>query len=100
MLRSLAVFIFALAWCWAADDSVPASSNVRGAQYPRVSPYLRVTFRLKAPDARKVQLHPGGDGLGKGDLVWRRATTASGPSPPGPPFRDSITTGFWWMARS
>jgi enterochelin esterase-like enzyme len=41
---------------------------VRGAQYPRVHADLRVTFRLKAPDARKVQLHPGGDGLGKGDL--------------------------------
>jgi enterochelin esterase-like enzyme len=52
----------------AADDSQPAVSNVRGAQYPRVHADLRVTFRLKAPDARKVQLHPGGDGLGKGDL--------------------------------
>ena len=51
-----------------ADNSQPAASNVRGAQYPRVHPDLRVTFRLKAPEARKVQLHPGGDGLGKGDL--------------------------------
>jgi len=51
-----------------AEDSQPASSNVRGAQYPRVHADLRVTFRLKAPEARKVQLHPAGDGLGKRDL--------------------------------
>ncbi len=35
-------------------DSVPASSNIRGAEYPRVHPDLRVTFRIKAPDAQKV----------------------------------------------
>src|SRR5689334_23081704 len=69
MLRYLAIPFLACALCApAADDSMPALSNVRGAQYPRVSGDLRVTFRLKAPEARKVQLHPGGDGLGKGDL--------------------------------
>jgi enterochelin esterase-like enzyme len=70
MVRHLTVSILACMYCWAqaADDSQPAASNVRGAQYPRVHADLRVTFRLKAPDARKVQLHPGGDGLGKGDL--------------------------------
>src|SRR5262245_32687532 len=30
------------------DDARPASSNVRGAEYPRVHPDLKVTFRLKA----------------------------------------------------
>ena len=35
-------------------DSVPAPSNIRGAEYPRVHPDLRVTFRIKAPDAQKV----------------------------------------------
>jgi enterochelin esterase-like enzyme len=64
----------------AADDSVPASSNVPGAQYPRVYPDSRVSFRLRAPNAQKVQLNPGGgeSGLGKGpfdmakgdDGVW------------------------------
>jgi enterochelin esterase-like enzyme len=49
-------------------DSKPATSNVRGAQYPRLSSDLRVTFRVKAPDAHKVQLHPGGDGLGKANI--------------------------------
>jgi enterochelin esterase-like enzyme len=56
-----------------ADDSRPATSNVLGARYPRIHADLRVTFQLKATDARKVQLQPGGadNGLGKGpyDMV-------------------------------
>ncbi|HEY2015251.1 MAG TPA: alpha/beta hydrolase-fold protein [Bryobacteraceae bacterium] len=43
------------------------------AQYPRVSPDGRVTFRFAAPGAQKVQVQPGGadSGLGKGpyDMV-------------------------------
>ena len=35
-------------------DTVPASTNVQGAEYPRIHPDLRVTFRIKAPDAQKV----------------------------------------------
>ncbi|MFN3648472.1 MAG: alpha/beta hydrolase-fold protein [Armatimonadota bacterium] len=38
-----------------ATDSVPASTNVPGAQYPRITPDLRVIFRIKAPDAQKVE---------------------------------------------
>jgi enterochelin esterase family protein len=53
-----------------ADESRPASTNVRGAQYPRIHADRRVTFQLKAPDAKKVQLQPGGadNGLGKGPI--------------------------------
>ncbi len=36
-------------------DSIPAPSNVRGAEYPRIHADLRVTFRIKAPDAQKVE---------------------------------------------
>jgi enterochelin esterase-like enzyme len=54
-----------------ADDSKPATSNVRGAEYPRISPDLRVTFRLRAPEAKKVQV-AGGDGLGKGPFTMQR----------------------------
>ena len=35
-------------------DAMPAPSNIRGQQYPRIHPDLRVTFRIKAPDAQKV----------------------------------------------
>ncbi len=57
----------------AQAEGRPASSNVRFAEYPRVHADGRVTFRVAAPNARKVQVQPGGDdnGLGKGpiDLV-------------------------------
>ncbi len=39
------------------DDAKPASSNVPGAEYPRIHSDLRVTFRLEAPQAQKVVLH-------------------------------------------
>lgn len=53
-----------------ADDSVAASSNVMGAQYPRIHADGRVTFRVLAKDAQKVQLMPGGadSGLGAGPI--------------------------------
>jgi enterochelin esterase-like enzyme len=41
----------------AADDSRPASSNVPGADYPRIHSDLRITFRLKAPEAQTVRVH-------------------------------------------
>ncbi|HTX33850.1 MAG TPA: alpha/beta hydrolase-fold protein [Bryobacteraceae bacterium] len=72
------------------SDSQPASSNVRGAEYPRVSSDLRVTFRIKAPQARQVRLQPGGDdnGLGKGPMDMMRGadgvwTVTTPPAVPG-----------------
>jgi enterochelin esterase-like enzyme len=47
------------------DESMPASTNVNNSAYPRIHPDLRVTFRLKAPDAGKVQVHSN-FGLGTG----------------------------------
>jgi enterochelin esterase family protein len=38
-----------------SSDSVPAPSNIRGAEYPRIHADLRVTFRFKAPSAQKVE---------------------------------------------
>ena len=35
-------------------DTVPASTNIQGQPYPQIHPDLRVTFRIKAPDAQKV----------------------------------------------
>src|ERR1041384_4286321 len=39
----------------AVNDGCPAPTNVSGAQYPRITPDLRVIFRIKAPDAQKVE---------------------------------------------
>jgi enterochelin esterase-like enzyme len=38
---------------------VPASTNVRSAKYPQILPDNRVMFRVKAPDAQKVQIDLG-----------------------------------------
>lgn len=51
------------------DDSRPASTNVRGAQYPRMHPDGRVTFRLNAPGARTVVMNPGGSDNGLGPAL-------------------------------
>jgi enterochelin esterase-like enzyme len=37
----------------------PASTNVRNARYPQILPDNRVIFRVKAPDAQKVQVDLG-----------------------------------------
>src|SRR5215470_19146018 len=73
-----------------ADDAKPASSNVPRAEYPRVHPDGRVTFRLKAPEAKKVQVQPGGsdNGLGKGPFDMERGddgtwTVTTPPAVPG-----------------
>lgn len=72
-LLFLLITVIGLCWAQAAGDSRPATSNLPGAEYPRVHSDLRVTFRVSAPGAQKVQVVPGGDdnGLGKGpyDMV-------------------------------
>jgi enterochelin esterase-like enzyme len=57
----LAGFVLACALCraQAPDDSQPPTSNVPGAEYPRVHSDLRVTFRLRAPEARGVAVELG-----------------------------------------
>ena len=37
----------------------PASTNIRNAKYPQILPDNRVVFRVKAPDAQKVQVDLG-----------------------------------------
>ncbi len=39
-----------------ADDARPASSNVPGAQFPKLDPERRATFRIRAPDAKTMSL--------------------------------------------
>jgi enterochelin esterase-like enzyme len=78
-----------LCWAQAADDSKPATSNVPGAEYPRVHSDGRVTFRVSASGAQKVQVQPGGgdNGLGKGPFdmvrdekgVWTVTTPSAQP---------------------
>ncbi|MGA2186084.1 MAG: alpha/beta hydrolase-fold protein [Bryobacteraceae bacterium] len=67
----------------AVDDSTPATSNVPGAEYPRIHADLRASFRLKAPEAQKVTLDVGDHhyDMVKGDGGFWTAT--SNPLVPG-----------------
>src|ERR1035437_10520423 len=75
----LTVLACAPVWSQAADEGKPASSNVMGAQYPRIHSDLSATFRLRAPDAKTVQVQVGADpkhyDLTKGeDGIWTGST--------------------------
>ncbi len=50
-----------LGWCQSPADSAPAVTNVPGAEYPRVHSDHSVTFRIQAPEARKIQVRLGKD---------------------------------------
>jgi enterochelin esterase-like enzyme len=65
----------------------PASTNVRGADYPQILADHRVIFHVKAPDAQKVQIDLGKKyDLVKNDQgVWETTT-------------DSISEGFHYYS--
>ena len=66
---------------------------------PGFTPISRITFRVNAPEARKVQVKPGGDGLGKGPYdmvrddkgVW---TVTTPPAVPGFHYYFLLIDGF------
>ncbi len=68
-------------------NAIPAPSNVRGAQYPQITPDSRAIFRIKAPEAVKVQLDLGKiyDMVKDSDGVWQVTT-------------DSLTEGFHYYS--
>ena len=63
-------------------DGVPATTNVSGASYPRILPDLRVVFKVKAPDAQKVEFDLGRRyaAVKDGEGVW---TATTDPQVPG-----------------
>src|SRR5271157_636256 len=59
-MRWFGIWVFLLSsFCWAqeAGNFQPSSTNVWGAEYPRVDNAGRAEFRVKAPDATKVRLN-------------------------------------------
>ncbi len=60
-----------------AMPGTPASTNVRGAEYPRILSDHRVVFRVKAPEAQKVAFHVDNTypAVRDADGIWT-ATTA------------------------
>lgn len=66
---------------------IPAPSNVRGAKFPQIMPDGSAVFRVKAPDAKKVQLDlvKKYDMLKNSEGVWEVTT-------------DSLTEGFHYYS--
>jgi enterochelin esterase family protein len=63
-----------------ADNSKPASTNVVGADYPRVDAQHRVIFRINAPKATSVVVSLGNTALTKGaDGYWTGRTEPQTP---------------------
>ncbi|HEV2830888.1 MAG TPA: alpha/beta hydrolase-fold protein, partial [Hanamia sp.] len=65
----------------------PASTNVRGANYPQILADSRVIFQTKAPDAQKVQIDLGKkyDLVKNNEGIWETTT-------------DSISEGFHYYS--
>jgi hypothetical protein len=63
-------------------DTKPASSNVLGAQFPKIDSARRAYFRIVAPEAKSVSISlPGGNRMAKGtNGVW---TVTTNPLAPG-----------------
>ncbi len=66
---------------------IPAPTNVRGGKYPQIMPDSRAVFRVKAPDAQKVQLDLAKkyDMVKNSEGVWEVTT-------------DSLTEGFHYYS--
>jgi enterochelin esterase-like enzyme len=71
------IIVWALLGCalgraQASDECKPSSLNIPGASYPCVHADRRVTFRVSAPDAQKVQVRLGGahDMARTADGLW------------------------------
>jgi len=60
--RSIAPLLSASSSPESESGSRPASTNVPDAEYPRIDDQRRVHFRIKAPDAKRVQIMVGGGG--------------------------------------
>lgn len=80
-------------------DGRPASSNVPGREYPKIHDDLSVTFRVKAPDASRIQVVPRNDGLGREPFEMKRDaggtwTVTTPPVRPGFHYYELIVDGF------
>jgi len=82
MLRFILLSVLTSSLCWSqqSDRFTPASTNVWGAEYPRVNSEGSVQIRLKAPEARQVKLNfwsgPKVDMTKEPDGFWTVTTTA------------------------
>lgn len=86
MRRLIILAVLASSLCWSQQPApfTPASTNVWGAEYPRVNSEGSVQIRVKAPEARQVKLNfwsgPKVDMVKEPDGVW---TVTTAPLVPG-----------------
>ena len=82
-LGLLVLLVSGACWAQGADDFRPATTNVWGADYPRVDGKGRVQIRFKAPDAAKVRLNfwsgPKVDMEKQADGFWTLTTPPLAP---------------------
>jgi enterochelin esterase-like enzyme len=83
---ALFLFVFGSACLAQSDDlykdSKPGSTNIRGAEFPRIDSQLRATFHVQAPNAQKIQLdlREVYDMVKMNDSIW---TVTTKPLDPG-----------------
>jgi S-formylglutathione hydrolase FrmB len=55
------------------EKAIPASTNIPGTEYPLILPDNRVVFRVKAPNAQKIQVDLGKkyDMIKNNEGVWK-----------------------------
>jgi enterochelin esterase-like enzyme len=58
------------------ENSKPASTNIVGAEYPRIDAQHRAVFHVRAPEAQKVTVSLGNVALTKGEDGFWNGTTA------------------------
>ena len=72
------LLLSSLCYAQSTDGFAPASTNVWGAEYPRIDATGKVEFRVKAPDATKVQINfwgnPKLDMVKQPDGFWTLTT--------------------------
>ena len=96
-MKIVMLILLACGLSW-GQECKPSSLNIPGAPYPCVYPDGRVTFRVAAPDAQKVQVRLGGthDMTRGPDGLW---TVTIPPQPVGFHYYSIVVDGAVWRIR-
>jgi enterochelin esterase-like enzyme len=81
------LFLTLVLFCFAQENSKPATSNIRGAKYPQITSNSRAVFKIKAPGVQTMQLDLGKkyDMVKNSEGVWEVTT-------------DSLSEGFHYYS--
>jgi enterochelin esterase-like enzyme len=81
------LFVALISICIAQNNSNPASSNIRGVQYPQITSNSHAIFKIKAAEVQRLQLDLGKkyDMVKNSDGIWEITT-------------DSLSEGFHYYS--